>query len=59
MLSEHNKQHHRKVLLSNFHPNCPHFIGKNFIQRLSGGEGGGGATLSIKINSTTGTKLAQ
>ena len=45
MLSEHNKQHHRKVLLSNFHPNCPHFIGKNFIQSLSGvgvgvGEGG-------------------
>ena len=42
MLSEHNKQHHRKVLLSNFHPNCPHFIGKNFIQSLSGvgvGEG--------------------
>ena len=39
MLSEHNKQHHRKVLLSNFHPNCSHFIGKNLIQRLSGGVG--------------------
>ena len=42
MLSEHNKQHHRKLLLSDFHPNCPHFIGKKFIQRLSGGVGGGG-----------------
>ena len=40
MLSEHNKQHHRKVLLSGFHPNCPHFIGKNFHSKIRGvGEG--------------------